>query len=176
MTLAITFPIIRHTVSPTPIGRTPGHSSRAISRQATREDMLLGSTYSEHNLLAVLATESQGSADADLKDVHIHFHAVTSRPEGPAAPSIFSTVLRIICPSIASKMTACGSVGGLFGLIRIDGFGGCLGGCFFSKASRTVSGWLLSGSAIPCPTEVYLYCWFLLQFEGQHVLFLPSSV
>ena len=134
--------------------------------------MLLGSTYSEHNLLTMLATESQRSADADLKDVYIRFHAVTLRPEGLAAPSIFSTVLRIICPSFASKMTACGSVGGLFGLIRV---GGCLGGCSSAKHHELfLDGYFLG--LLLCPTEVYLHCWSLLQFGVRHVLFLPSSV
>ena len=38
----------------------------------------------------------------------MRFHAVASRPEGPAAPSIINTVLRINCPSITPNMTGCG--------------------------------------------------------------------
>ena len=53
MAVAIAFLIARCTVSPTPIGRTPGHLSRAISWQATSADIMFESTYSEQSLLAV---------------------------------------------------------------------------------------------------------------------------
>lgn len=122
------------------------HSRALINWQATRADIPLGSTYSEQRHLAVFASESHKSADVVLKEVHIRFHAVASRPEGPAAPSIFNTVLRISCPSITSIMTGCGSGGGESGLTRDDCLGGCLGGCFCSKASRTVSKLSFSGS------------------------------
>ena len=46
-------------------------------------------------LLAVLAMDLHKSADAVLKAVHMRFHAAASRPDGPAAPSIFNTVLRM---------------------------------------------------------------------------------
>ena len=89
------------------------------------------------------------------KEVHIRFHAVASRPEGPAAPSIFKTVLRINFPSITSNMTGCGSGGGESGSIRDDSLGGCLGGCFFSSTPRTVSkvslSTTLSNGSMPLP-------------------------
>ena len=40
----IALPMIRRTVSPIPIGRTPGHLSRAMRWQATKEDSPSGST------------------------------------------------------------------------------------------------------------------------------------
>ena len=72
-------------------------------------------------------------------------------------------------------MTGFGSGGGESDSIKKDSLGGCLGGCFFSKTSRTVSTLLLSGSTIPCPTEVYQYHCCLLLSKEQHKLFLPSS-
>ena len=77
----------------------------------------------------------------------MRFHAAAaSRPEGPAAPSVFSTVLRINCPSITSDMTGCGSGGCEFDSIKEASLGGCSGGFFFSRTSRTVSALLLFGS------------------------------
>ena len=61
-------------------------------------------------LRAVAAKASQRSADADLNEVHSRFQGAVSRPEGPVAPSILRTVLRISCPSILSKRTVWGSV------------------------------------------------------------------
>ena len=63
-------PIIRLAVSPTPIGLTPGHLSRAIRRQATRAETPLGSTCWEQSFLAVAASASQSSVEAVLKDEH----------------------------------------------------------------------------------------------------------
>ena len=88
MDVAIAFPITHCAVSPTPIGHTPGHLSRAINQQATREDIPLGSTYCH---LVVLASDSHRSTDAALKEAHMcasfnlkaacmHFHAAASRP------------------------------------------------------------------------------------------------
>ena len=99
--------MIRRAVSPMPIGLTPGHLSRAIRRQATKADKLFGSTKEQQILLAVEARASQRSVDADWKDVHRHLHTAASRPEGPAAPSVFSTVLRIIWPSRWSNRMKC---------------------------------------------------------------------
>ena len=45
---------------------------------------------------------SHKSVEADLNAVHVRFHALTSSPEGPAAPSIFRTALQISDPSIIS--------------------------------------------------------------------------
>ena len=99
--------MMRLAVSPMPIGLTPGHLSRAINRQATNAYRLFGSTKEQQILLAVDAKESQRSLEADWKDVHRRFHAIASRPEGPAAPSVFSTVLRIIRPSSWSNRMKC---------------------------------------------------------------------
>ena len=77
------------------MGHTPGHLSKAISRHATNTDIPAGSTYSEQSLLVVLARDSHGSADALLKEVHKRFRAAVSSPDGPAAPSMLNTVLRI---------------------------------------------------------------------------------
>ena len=108
--LQLTSPIMCRTVSLTPIGQAPGHLSRAISRHVTKADVHVGSTYSQQSLLAVHAMESHKSADAVLKEQHMHFQGVASRPDSPAAPSILMTVLRISSPSIASNTTGCGSM------------------------------------------------------------------
>ena len=174
LSVANAFPMTRRAVLPTPIGRTPGHLSRAISRQATRTDVPFGSTYSEQSLLAVLASDSHRSTDTVLKEVHMCFHAAASRPEGQAAPSIFNTVLLINCPSITSNMTGCGAGGGESGSIRADGLGGCLGGSFFSGTLQTVSKLSFSGSttlsngSVPIPL-------LSVTIGEQHELFLPSS-
>ena len=47
MTVAIAFPMMHLATSPTPIGLTPGHLSRTISRLATKADIPLGSTKME---------------------------------------------------------------------------------------------------------------------------------
>ena len=173
MAVVIAFPLTHHTVFLTPIGRNPGHLSRAINQQATRADIPLGSTYSEQSHLAVLTSVSHRLADAVLKEVHVGFHAAASTLEGPAALSIFSIVLQINCPSITSNMTGCGSEGDESSSISDDYLGGCLCGHFFIKTSQPVSKLLFSMLA-PCPMEVcYSHC-CQLQFEEGHKLFLPS--
>ena len=85
--------MMRRTTSQTPIGRTPGHLSSAINRQATKAFRPLGSTRVVEMRLAKEASASHRSEEADLKDEHRNFHALQSRPEGPAAPSILRIVL-----------------------------------------------------------------------------------
>ena len=106
MALAMVLPIIRLAVSPTPIGLTPGHLSRAMRRQATRAETPLGSTCWEQSFLAVAASASQSFVE---KDEHSLFHAAASMHEGPAAPSVLRAILRISCPSIFSNIMGCGS-------------------------------------------------------------------
>ena len=96
--LAIALPRMRLSVSPIPIGLTPGHLSRATRRQATNADRLCGSTKLVEIRLAVAAIASHRSVDVDLKDVHNRFHAAASSPDGPAEPSVLRAVLRIRCP------------------------------------------------------------------------------
>ena len=139
MEAAIALPTIRRDISPTPIGLTPGRLSRAMSRQATKADSPLGSTKEEQIRLVVEARESHRSADADWNDVHMRFQAAASSPEGPAAPSVLRALLRISCPSILPNRTGWGSIVGESGVMMDDGFGGCFGGCFFRRTSRTVS-------------------------------------
>ena len=143
MAAAIALPMIRLAVSPTPMGLTPGHLSRAMSRQATKADSPPGSTKHEQIRLAVEARESHRSTDADLNDVHMRFQAAASSPEGPAEPFVLKAVLRISCPSILPYRTGLGSVVGESSVMMADGFGSCFGGCFFSRISRTVSGGVL---------------------------------
>ena len=81
MAVAIALPMIRRAVSPIPIGRTPGHLSRAISRQEMRADSPLGSTRLVLIRLAVAASASHKSVDAVLKDVQSRLQARASRPE-----------------------------------------------------------------------------------------------
>ena len=107
--VAIALPMMRRVVSPIPIGRTPGKSN-AMRRQATKADGPLGLTKVVQCLRAVVAKASQRSAVADLNEVHSRFQDAVSRPDGPAAPSILRTVLRISCLSILSKKTGWGSV------------------------------------------------------------------
>ena len=55
---------IRLETSPTPIGLTPGHLSKAISLQATRDLRGSGSTKLEQILRAVLAKATGRAEDA----------------------------------------------------------------------------------------------------------------
>ena len=104
------FPMILRAVSPIPMGRTPGHLSRAISLHATNADSPLGSTKQVQSRLATDASVLQISVEAVLNEVHSLFHAAVSKPDGPAAPSILRAVLRMSWPSILSKVIGCGSV------------------------------------------------------------------
>ena len=104
------FPMILRTVSPIPMGRTPGHLSRAISLHATNADSQLGSTKQVQSRLATDASMLHISVEAVLNEVHSLFHKAVSKPDGTAAPSILRAVLRMSWPSILSKVIRCGSV------------------------------------------------------------------
>ena len=83
-------------ISPMPIGLTPGSFSNAIKRHAIKASLPWGSMNDVHNLLSNLARTLQRSLDALWKEQHILFQAFASRPEGPTAmeqmngPSILS--------------------------------------------------------------------------------------
>ena len=62
---------------------------------ATKASRPFGSTQNAQILFARLEMASQRSAECAPKDVHSHFHPAASTPEGPAALSILSVVLRI---------------------------------------------------------------------------------
>ena len=104
--------IIRRAVSPIPIGRTPGFLSRAISRQAKRDEIDFGSTYEVQILLATRAKEWHSSLDPPLKDVHNLLHPCASMPDGPADPVVCMAAEQMTLVSIDSKMTGCVSWGG----------------------------------------------------------------
>ena len=130
MAVTIALPTIRQTVLPTPTGLTPSLS--------------LGSTKQEQILLAVEA-KSHRSADADLNDVHMHFQAAMSSPDGPTAPSIrtVQAVLQISCLSILINKMGWGSIKGEFRVMIEAHFGGCFGGCYFRRILQTISGGVL---------------------------------
>ena len=86
------------------------------------------------------ANESHKSEDAFLNEVQRRFQVAASKPEGPAAPSILRTVLRISCPSILSKRIRWGSTRGVSGVIMDVCIGGCFVAGFCKRTSRTVSG------------------------------------
>ena len=67
--------IIRLAVSPMPMGRMPGCLSKAISRQASRGDKDLGSTYDVQSLLATWARAEHRPAEALLKAVQSRLHS-----------------------------------------------------------------------------------------------------
>ena len=77
------------------------------------------------------------SAEKEEKEEQRLFQAAASRPEGPAAPSVLRAVSQIICPSIFSNTMKCGSLRGVSGSVMAEDTRGCLGGCFFIRASRT---------------------------------------
>ena len=137
--VAMALPMILLTVSPMPMGRTPGHLSKAMSRHATKADRPLGSTRFVLSHLATAARLSHSPVEADLKEVQRRFHDAASKPDGPAVPSILKAVLRMSWPSILSKMMGWGSVAGMFGFTSASSLRGCFGGCCFSRMSRTLS-------------------------------------
>ena len=110
-----------------------------MSRQATKATNPLGSTTQEQICLAVEARALRRSVDAELNEVHNCFHAAASSPEGPAAPSMQWTVVRISSPSILSKRIGWSSGFGAAGVTMDDCFTGCFGGCLFIWVSQTVS-------------------------------------
>ena len=59
----------------------------------------------EHNLLHMLAKELQRLAESFLKEVQRRLQACASMPDGPAAPSVQSTIVRMREPVMRSKMT-----------------------------------------------------------------------
>ena len=87
--------MMRLAVSPMPMGRTPGHLSRAISLQARSGPRPSGSTREEQSRFATSARDWHRDLEAALKAVHILRHAWASRPDGPAAPLVLSAVERM---------------------------------------------------------------------------------
>ena len=57
----------------------------------------------------MLAKELQRLAESSLNEVHKRLQPYASKPDGPAAPSVRSTIVRIREPVMRSKMTGCGS-------------------------------------------------------------------
>ena len=104
--------MIRRAVSPMPIGQTPGFLSRAMSRQARRGEIALGSTYEVQILLVTIAKLWHRSLEAPLKDVHSLLHPCTSKPDGPADPVMCRAAERMTLAAMASKMTGCAFWGG----------------------------------------------------------------
>ena len=127
-----------------PIGRTPGFSSRAISRQARRGDIDFGSTYEVHILLATRAKEWHSSLDAPLKDVHSLLHPCASIPDGPAVPVIFIAAVRMTLASIDSKITGCTSWGGDWRMQLAQAVWPI--GCLLNSTSQTVGESVVLGS------------------------------
>ena len=141
-----------------PMGCTPGHLSRAMSLQATKVDSPLGYTKQVLSRLATAAKVSHNSLEADLNELQSRFQAAASKPDGPAAPSILSAVLRINWPSIRSKIMGWASVTGVDGFMIVSSLRGCFGGCL----SRTLSEGVLG--------SIMLFrrnCWPVLLFSNQ---------
>ena len=68
------------------MGRTPGHLSSGMRRQATKALRPSGLTRVVAMRLVTLASEEQRLCEADLKEEHSRLQACASTPEGPAAP------------------------------------------------------------------------------------------
>ena len=139
------FPMVLLTVSPIPMGHTPGFLSKAISLQAVKEDKPSGSTYSVHSLLAINAMLLQRSDEALEKDVHILHQPEASMPDGPAEPCIRKMVSLIVLPSRLSKMTGWNAASlGLSStiLFRLAGFPS---GCLLLSSSSTVHSFVCPG-------------------------------
>ena len=88
VTPRIAFPIMRWTVSPMPIGWTPGFLSRGIRRHATKASRAAGLMYDVAKRRAEQARALQRSSDASPNAVHIRLHPSASMPDVPAAPPV----------------------------------------------------------------------------------------
>ena len=110
-TASVTFPTIRLRTSPTPIGRTPGCLSSAISLQAVNALRLFGSTSSVLIRLASRAIAVHRSDDLPLKAVHIRCHAAASSPDGPALPVHLSAAACTASDVMSLKITGWNSGG-----------------------------------------------------------------
>ena len=62
----IAFEMMRRGTSPMPMGRTPGHLSKGIRRQATNADIDEGSTEDVHMLRPAAAMALHRLTEADL--------------------------------------------------------------------------------------------------------------
>ena len=118
------FTEMRRTISLIPIGLTPGHLSSAISRQAVNAGKPEGSTYAVQIRLPSLASASQWLEEAPRKKVHKRLQPRASMPEGSAASSVLSAVVRIREPVSWSKVTGWGSLVGGSGGRSADEFKG----------------------------------------------------
>ena len=95
--------MIRFAVSTMPIGHTPGHLLRAISRHDNRGAVAMRSTMSVHRRLAETTREWHRLIDAALKEVHSLLEQAASSPEGPAEPVVLRAVDLIRGASIWSN-------------------------------------------------------------------------
>ena len=118
------FAMILLWVSAIPIGLTPGHLSSAIKREASRGEMLFGSTRVLHNLWA--------------RQVQSLFQQWTSRPERPAAPLTRPATLLMQLAVIWSYTTKRNRGWSALTIIKVPGQAGVGLGCLERKISSTV--------------------------------------
>ena len=135
ITARTAFAMIRLAVSPMPMGRTPGHLSRAISLQARKGASPRGSRCEMQRRFAKSASAWHRSSEAVLKAVHNLLQAWASNPDGPAAPLTLSEVERIRRASMLSKMIGWSSVTGPSKVA--SGEAGWPGGCLLARTSLT---------------------------------------
>ena len=83
------FPIILRATSPIPMGRTPGHLSSGMRRQAVYACRLDGSTKVVEILLAKAARAEQRLLDFWPNAVQNRLQLIAFTPEGPADPSVW---------------------------------------------------------------------------------------
>ena len=100
---------MRLATSATPISRTPGHFSNAISLQAVKTDRPSGATNSVHRRRATSARALQRTDEVVLKAVQMCLQTEASSPDGPAEPLYLKTALLMKRPVMSSKMTGCES-------------------------------------------------------------------
>ena len=96
--------IIRLAVSPMPLdGRQGTYQARSVCSLVEGQAL---EGQQRRCIGALLSQQVTGTkeVDADLKAVHNLHHAWASKPEGPAAPLVFSAVERMRRASMLSKM------------------------------------------------------------------------
>ena len=105
MIYRVAFAMILRATSQTPIGRTPGHLSKAINLHERKEARMVGDKYVVHNQQTKRAIASHKSLEAAWKEVQIRRQLFASTPEGPGAPKVWRAADRITEPVRASNTT-----------------------------------------------------------------------
>ena len=139
-------PTIRRSISPMPMGLTPGFLFRAMRRHDKRGYTEAGSTREVHSLRVISAMECARASDSLPKALLqiIRLQRASDMPLGPAPPLVVLAALRMAVESMLVKI-ACSNLGGGSRETRCCRLTGCAGGCL-SFNDETTSGVMFRGA------------------------------